>query len=99
MDELEQIQQQIAELQKKADEVAKANRLPVLEDIKNKIKLYGFTAKELGVREIGSGSTPSKKPVPVKYKKGVDTWSGRGKKPKWVVKFENDGGKLDDIKV
>lgn len=39
MDELEVIQQQIAELQKKAE---------VLEEVKSKIKAYGLTAKELG---------------------------------------------------
>lgn len=98
MDELELIQQQIAELQKKAEEVAQANRLPVLEDIKNKIKLYGFTAKELGFRNVGSDpSTPTKKPVRIKYKKGTDTWTGRGRQPKWVVEFLNGGGKLEDI--
>lgn len=100
MDELELIQQQIAELQEKAKGIEQANRLPVLEDIKKKIKLYGFTAKELGFRNVGSDpSAPTKKPVPIKYKKGTETWSGRGRQPKWVVEFVNGGGKLEDIAV
>lgn len=102
MDELEQIQQQIEELQKKAQELAQAKRLPVLEEIKNKIKLYGFTAKELGLVEVVVSQPAvekTKKPVAIKYRHNEDTWTGRGMKPKWIIKFLESGGKLEDITV
>lgn len=106
MDELEKIQQQIAELQKKAQEIAEAKRSPVLEDVKNKIKLYGFTAEELGFKPK---TTPKPKPnsmgekikrtVAVKYKLGNDTWTGRGRKPKWVEEHLASGKSLDEIAI
>lgn len=100
MDELEQIQQQIAELQKKAQELAQAKRQPILEDIKNKIKLYGFTARELGLVEVATVQpAPMKKPVAIKYRNGDDAWTGRGMKPKWVMKYIEGGGKLEDLLV
>lgn len=95
MDELEQIQAQIVELQKKAQEIAQAKRLPVLEDVKNKIKLYGFTSKEL---DLGSSDKPTEDnrslPVAIKYRSGDLTWTGRGRKPKLLEENIATGSKL-----
>lgn len=102
MDELEKIQLQIAELQKKAQEIAQANRIPVLEDVKNKIKLYGFTPEELGFQveaKPNAMAEKKKKVVAVKYRLGNNTWTGRGKKPKWVEEYLAAGKALDDILV
>lgn len=98
------IQAQILELQKKAQEIAQAKRLPVLEDVKSKIKLYGFTAKELG---FGSTDKPTEKnpedkrslPVPIKYRLGEEKWTGRGRKPKWLETYLANGGELEELLV
>ena len=39
--------------------------------------------------------------VAAKYKSadGANTWSGRGRKPKWVVAHLDNGGSLDDLAV
>jgi len=102
MDELEQIQQQISALQKKAEEIARQNRSVVIDEIKAKIKAYSLTAKELGLVNKGvslkstslKGSTAA-----VKYKQGDDTWTGRGKQPKWVADYIAKGGNLNDLLV
>jgi len=106
MDELQKIQQQIEDLQKKAKEIAQANRLPALEDVKNKIQLYSFTAEELGFKKkTRAKSNPVsmgekiKKAVAIKYKLGNDTWTGRGRKPKWVEKHLASGKSLDEIAI
>ncbi len=100
MDELEQIQQQIAELQKKAQEIAQAKRLPVLEDVKNKIKLYGFTAKELGFGSTEKNPDDKRSlPVPIKYRLGEEKLTGRGRKPKWLESYIANGGKLEELLV
>ena len=100
MDELEQIQQQILELQKKAQEIAQAKRLPVLEDVKNKIKLYGFTAKELGFGSTEKNPDDKRSlPVAIKYRSGDNTWTGRGRKPKWLEEKIATGAKLEDFAV
>jgi DNA-binding protein H-NS len=102
MDELELIQQQIAELQKKAEELAIQKKQPVIDEIKAKLKAYGITAKDLGLVEIVVAQPVAvkiKKPVAIKYCHNENTWTGRGMKPKWIVKFVEDGGKLEDLAV
>lgn len=102
MDELEQIQQQIAELQRKAQEIAEAKRLPILEDVKNKIKQYGFTASELGFSTTSKRTMGEKikKVSAVKYKLGDKTWSGgRGRKPKWVEEYLASGKNIEDLAI
>lgn len=101
MDELEQLQKQISELQSKAKELAEKKREPIIEDIKSKIKLYGITAKELG---LGSATTsteakPQKAPVAVKYRHAENTWTGRGKRPLWIARYLANGGKIDELLV
>jgi DNA-binding protein H-NS len=102
MDELELIQQQIAELTKKAEELAIQKKQPVIDEIKAKLKAYGITAKDLGLVEVVVAQPVAdkvKKPVAIKYRSGENTWTGRGMKPKWVVKFIEDGGKLEELAV
>lgn len=103
MDELEQIQAQIAELQKKAQEIAEAKRKPALEDVLAKIKLYGFTAKELGFSVKASAETEvvakEKKPVAIKYRDGQNTWTGRGMTPNWLAEKIAGGAKKEDFAV
>lgn len=101
MDELEKIQQQIQELQKKAQEIAEAKRQPELEDVKSKIKLYGFTATELGFSSLSKTTMGEKikRTVAVKYKLGSDTWTGRGRKPKWVQEYLATGKNIEDLAI
>ncbi|MCC2666087.1 MAG: histone family [Gammaproteobacteria bacterium] len=97
MDELEQIQQQIIALQQKADEIAKQNRSAVIEDIKAKIKAYSLTTKDLGL--VNKGTSLKSSPVAVKYKQGEDTWTGRGRQPKWIADYVAKGGQLDKLLI
>ncbi|MDD2808771.1 H-NS histone family protein [Rhodoferax sp.] len=104
MDELEELHQQIAELQKKALEVALKKKEPIIEDMKKKISLYGITAKELGfVEKVVTVSTPTephtKTPVAIKYRSGEFTWTGRGRQPKFIVDHLATGGKIEDLLV
>ncbi len=100
MDELEQIQAQIAELTKKAQELAQAKRQPTLDEVKAKIALYGFTAKELGFADVAKPAPATeKKPVAIKYRDGDNTWTGRGRQPKWLEKKITEGSKLEDFAV
>jgi DNA-binding protein H-NS len=100
MDELEKIRNEIAKLQKKAEEIEIANRQPVLEEVKSKIKLYGFTAKELGI-STKAKSTDGKKAstVAIKYRDGDNTWTGRGRPPKWMEEKIAAGAKKEDFLI
>lgn len=96
MDELEQIQQQISDLQRKAAAISTARKTEVLKEIHAKIKAFGLTARDLG---FSDRSESVRNPVAVKYRMGDLTWSGRGRKPKFIEDHLASGGKLDDLSV
>ena len=99
MDELEKIQQQIEELQKKAHALQQQKKSAVIEEVKSKIKAYGLTAKELGFGAVEKTEDKRSQPVAIKYRSGEQTWTGRGRKPKWLEVYLANGGKLEDIAV
>ena len=46
------------------------------------------------VQTAGKRSKPA-----VKYRKGSDTWTGRGHRPQWLTKHLEGGGTLDQVAV
>jgi DNA-binding protein H-NS len=74
----EQLDKQIKEAvqREKADGIAKAKVI---------IEQYGLNAADLFSRKAGSARGPSGKVAP-KYRDPAtgDTWTGRGKAPKWI---------------
>lgn len=100
MDELEALNKQIKDLQQRAIELAKIKRVPIIEDMKKNISLYGISANELGFSEKSSSSIkPVVNSVEVKYKLGDKTWTGRGRKPNFVTEYTEGGGAIDDLRV
>lgn len=89
----DELQEQIKELQLKAELVRQAEFANALKAVKEQIKKYGFTSKDLGLSKV-SQSNP-----PVKYKLDNNTWSGKGRKPNWLLSYLSDGKKLDDLLV
>jgi DNA-binding protein H-NS len=37
--------------------------------------------------------------APAKYRKGADSWSGRGSRPAWVQQHLDAGGSLEELKA
>lgn len=97
MDKIQQIQEQIAALQKEADQLIAQQRAEVIDAIKSQIKTYGLTAKDLGLLERPSSRAGIV--VPVKYRLNDDTWTGRGRKPKWLEDYLSQGGNLEALRV
>lgn len=72
-----------------------------LEKIKSIAAEYGLSADELkslsGNKAVGKrGSVAPKYRDP---KDSENTWTGRGRKPKWVEAFLNSGGQLEQIAI
>ncbi len=57
----------------------------------------GFSIDEI----LGKGKNTVKRIVKAKYKNpdNDQTWSGRGRKPKWVVAYVENGGDLNDCTI
>ncbi|MDE2624474.1 MAG: H-NS histone family protein [Betaproteobacteria bacterium] len=101
MDPLEQLELQIAQLQAKRQEILSEKRSRALEELRGAIRLYGFSAHELG---IGLFAGKSKSAVrEAKYANLLNpaqTWvGGKGKRPHWVRQHLEQGGKLEDLLI
>ena len=96
-----EIQSQIAELQKQAEQVRKQELAGAIQQVKAIISKYGLTAADLGFSGVAASDKlvgkGNRKPVEAKYKDPATgaTWSGRGIAPKWL-KFHLDAGKQKD---
>jgi len=94
-----ELQEQIKKLQEQAEEIKKTELESVVAELKSKIQQYGLTAKDLGFSASGSKKAGGRSEVAPKYKKGDDTWSGRGRQPKWVAEHIANGGQLEDLLI
>ena len=85
------------EMEKRRAQVKKEG----LAKIKSIAAEYGLSADELKLL-AGSKSAVKRGSVAPRYRdpKNVEnTWTGRGRKPKWVEAFLNDGGSLEQITI
>lgn len=74
----------------------------VISDIKEKIKSYGLTAKDLGFGGAARKNRPpaARKTAPRYRGPKGETWAGgRGRKPKWVTEALAKGKKLEDFEI
>jgi DNA-binding protein H-NS len=93
MSQYADLRAQIAKLQTQADEARKKEVVDVIAEIRQKIVEFGLSANDLGFAEAARrGRPPKKAPLPPKYQdpKSGNTWSGRGKPPKWIAGKNRD---------
>lgn len=81
-------QKEIAELRQKIRKLIADAHLSLEEVLKPMLEKAGDN----------SGKT-LRKPAAVKYRLGENTWTGKGKQPRWLVEFINGGGRLEEIAV
>ncbi|WP_460532745.1 H-NS histone family protein [Chitinimonas naiadis] len=96
--ELQALQVQIT---KEIPQRQAADKQKALEDLKKLAAERGFNLGDLLGTAKGKSAGKVTKPVAAKYrsKDGSETWSGRGRKPKWVSAYLAQGGQIDDLAV
>ncbi len=65
-------------------------------------KAYGFSVEDVLGGKVAAAAASGRKPVEVKYRHPNDeslTWTGRGRKPLWVVALLDSGIELDSLRV
>jgi DNA-binding protein H-NS len=76
-------------------------RQKVVDDLKKMAAERGFDLADLfgaGGKSGGKAPRAASAPSAVKYRsKDGKEWSGRGRKPAWVVDHLNAGGKIEDL--
>jgi len=95
----QEVLNQISELQKHAEDLRRQELAAVIKEVKAKIAEYGLSAADLGLSGKQSGKTT--KPVAAKYRNQAtgETWTGRGRMPKWLVEAESCGRSKDDFLI
>ena len=88
-----------AEAQKQAEALEKEQRQEAFKQLDELASQLGLTRADLTARY---GPKRSGNALPPKYRnpqKPAQTWSGRGRKPAWVVKHIDRGGELEELKI
>ena len=94
--------EKLAELETELTERRAALRGQALEQVQKLINEFGLTPAELQFadQEVVKTSTRAGRPVPVKYMdKNGNKWTGRGRTPRWLAEYEENGGSRDDFLI
>ena len=104
MSSLIEIQNQIALLQKQAEEIKAAELAATIGDILAKMEAFGITVEDLE-RAKGRSRKPvaaakSGNPAPIKYRgPNGETWTGRGLMPRWLAAKVAEGQTKESFAV
>lgn len=98
------IQAQIADLQKKAAEMKASETAAALDDITSKMNAYGITIADLQQRikptKTKVAKSGSANPAPAKYRgPNGETWSGRGLMPRWLSGLVASGRTREEFAI
>jgi DNA-binding protein H-NS len=110
-----QVQKQIEQLQREAEQLRNKEANGVLSRIKEAIAVYGFTAADLGFGKSSGSATAVKKGAAKKERKAKKSaaangapkfrddqgniWSGRGPRPAWFKAALEAGKSAEELLV
>lgn len=108
-EEMTPYQRALADLEERAREVERLRKeeiAQVVDDIKNKMRLYNLTIKDLGYDfPVGGdtkdrGTKDGRSSVVPKYRgPNGEEWAGRGKTPGWLTKLIAEGRSIDEFLI
>lgn len=96
---------QKAELDKQIEKALAEEKADAIGQIKQVMQDYGITVEDLTAapkrgRKAGTADAGERKPVAPKYRdEAGNTWTGRGKQPKWVADALAGGLTLEDLLI
>lgn len=92
---------QIESLTRQAEDLRQAELDKVITEIKEKMEKYGLTAADLGAAKSSGKAKKGTGKVAAKYRNSAtgETWSGRGRTPKWLADAEAAGQKRESFAV
>lgn len=97
---LDEIDAVLAEITSERQKIFESEKKDAIALVKKLVDKYSISSADLGNSDTVSDRKPSVKVAPVvRYKKGDNTWSGRGPRPLWVKEIINAGGDIKDYRV
>ena len=99
MSSYKELLSQIEVLKQQAESQRKAEIANVVADIRAKMQEYGISVSDLG--SSGRDSRSKGMTVAAKYRhpRTGETWTGRGKMPKWLQAEVNTGKRKEDFLI
>ena len=95
MSSYKELQAQIAALQQQADARRKEEVAAVITEIRAKMAEYGITVADIGGRRGQSAAKGAKVAPKYRHPQTGQTWSGRGKQPRWLADAIAAGQSMD----
>jgi DNA-binding protein H-NS len=97
----QEIMQEIARLQVVAADLRKQEIADAVKQVQDLIAKYELTEMDVFGRVRSAGGTRTKAVVAPKYRDPNTgaTWTGRGRKPTWVVKALDSGMTMDQLAI
>ena len=94
----QEILSQIETLKQQAQEARRQEMAGALAEIKRLMAAFDISVEDLGgkpgkMRPRGSGNAKYRDPAT------GNTWSGRGRRPRWVIDLESQGKNLEDCRI
>ena len=103
MSSYQEILSQIEELKRKAEGVRQQEMAGAIAEIKRLMSQFGITVEDLGSGPSRAATAKSKSRgmVAAKYRDPASgkTWTGRGRRPGWVVALEASGKTLESCRI
>jgi DNA-binding protein H-NS len=97
MPSYEDLMNKAQKLMAEAEKIKQKEIDQVIAEIREKMKTYGLSARDLGAAE--PRARRSKRAAKYRGPNG-ELWSGgRGRKPAWVLKLLEQGKSIDDFKI
>ena len=94
----QELKEHFAQMEQELHRREMEDRIHKARDLEKQAQAMGFVSLAEAARTL-SGLSSSDRPrtVYVNPEDGSQTWSGRGRKPKWVHEFLRTGGKVEDL--
>ena len=88
-------------LDKQIEELRQAELRSAIEQVRRLIAEWRLTAEDCGFKSVaGSGLKKAKSAVAAKYRSpNGETWSGRGRAPKWLEALEAQGRQRAEFSI
>ena len=94
-----ELQAQIEALKHQAEVQRKAELAAVIAGIRAKMDEYGITVADLGSRRGASSAKGSIVAPKYRHPQTNETWSGRGKMPRWLQNAVDSGKRKEDFLI
>jgi DNA-binding protein H-NS len=102
MSSYQEILNQIEDLKRKAEDARQQEMASAVAEIKRLMAQFGVSAEDLGLTgRAGAAKGKIRGSVAAKYRDPITgkTWTGRGRRPSWVLELNSHGKTLDDCRI